>query len=218
MSRTNAALASLATLGVFWCLFLAPIQSSVWNAGASEGPPIAVTLLQPIVAFGDSIYRAVGSGFGTSYEFWGRLFFPAYLGALAGVLAIGRPAGRSQAIDRGRRLASAGLAVAFVADLAAYWSHGTPLEGIFWSAGFGVELVGLLLAAVGIGVVAAGLWSAAKGTDAIVLAIGLALILPSVVVIRYLPHGALLPLAATLAVVAWRVRIASTAAVPDLQD
>jgi hypothetical protein len=75
--------------GALWCLFLAPIQSAIWNADEPGPAPLIVSLMGAVIDLGGPIHRTVGAPLGlTPYEFWGRLFLPVYLGAIAGVLVI----------------------------------------------------------------------------------------------------------------------------------
>jgi hypothetical protein len=49
-----------AAAGALWCLFLAPIQSAVWNAAEPGPPPIAVTLMAAVIDVGGRSIRRSG--------------------------------------------------------------------------------------------------------------------------------------------------------------
>jgi hypothetical protein len=197
-------LAVLATLGALWCLFLAPIQSAVWNAAETGPPPIAVTLMAAVIDVGGRIDRVVGPALGlTPYEFWGRLFVLVYLGAIAGVLVIRQTGPRGRLARTGSGLLLAGLLVALVGDVAAYWAHGTALEDPLWSSGFAVELTGLLLVLIGTLLLGAALLRARSSAAGVLLLCGSVLAVPMTFVVHYIPHGTVLPIALAIAGASW---------------
>ena len=199
-------LAAVAVAAALWCLFLAPIQSAIWNAGEPGPEPLVVVVLRPLIAIGDAVYAALGSVLGTPYEFWGRLFAPVYAGMLAALALVARADNA-----RGVRLARAAIVVALIADAASYWSHDTAL-GFLWGAGFGIELGALLLTVLGVIVISRSQWVAGERFAGVMLLAGVLLIVPSYLVVRYVPHGAVLPMAVALAVVATSIARRPTAA------
>jgi hypothetical protein len=188
--------------GALLCLLLAPIQSATWNFPY----PLFVIVLWPIVEVGSAIHSAVAAPFGISpYDFWGRFFFLVYLAMLPAALALG-PNSRESRVGRlGFRLLVGGLLVALVADVAAYWSHGTALD-VLWSAGFGVELLGLL--AILVGMTLLGVDESMRGTRLAGMAviIGALLAVPATFFVGYIPHGPVLPLTIALAVASRQAR------------
>lgn len=208
----------LATLGALWCLFLAPIQSGVWNADEPGPPPIAVTLMAAVIDVGGRVHQALGPALGpalglTPYEFWGRLFVLVYLGAIAGVLIIRRRGPRGRLARTGSGLLLAGLVLALVGDVAAYWAHGTALEDLRWSRGFAVELTGLFLMLVGMLILGIGSLRARQHAVGALLLCGAVLAVPMTFVVRYIPHGTMLPIAAALAGASWLLIRRSTGSI-----
>jgi hypothetical protein len=190
--------------GALWCLFLAPIESAIWNADEPGPAPLIVSLMGAVIDLSGPIYREVGAPLGlTPYEFWGRLFLPVYLGAIAGVLVIGRrrPHGRMGRASSGLLLG--GLLVALAGDVAAYWAHGTALEDLVWSSGFAVELTGLLLVLIGTLLLGAALLRARMYAAGVLLLCGAVLAVPMTFVVHYIPHGTVLPLAVAIAGASW---------------
>jgi hypothetical protein len=187
-----------------WCLFLSPIQSAIWNADEPGPQPMIVSLMGAVIDLGGPIHQAVGAPLGlTPYEFWGRLFLLVYLGAIAGVLVIRRRGPRGCLARIGIGVLLAGLLVALVGDVAAYWAHGTALEDLLWSRGFAVELTGLLLVLIGTLLLGAALLRARMYAPGVLLLGGAVLAVPMTFVVRYIPHGTVLPIAAALAGASW---------------
>jgi hypothetical protein len=169
--------------------------------------------MAPLVDAAQAFYAAVGRGLGSPYEFWGRLFPPVYLGVAAGLLVLRRGADATGSARRAASLAIGASVVGAITDAGAYWSYGTPLQPILWSGGFAVEL--LALAVLGLAMVWLALAEIAAGRrvrGAILLA-GLALVVPSMMAVDYMPHGALLPIVFAVAIAAFlggrRARVAA---------
>jgi hypothetical protein len=199
---SSRALAMLAFLAAAWCLVLAPIQSAV-SAEAYQGPkPLIVMVMAPLVELAAAIHAAVGRGFGSPYEFWGRLFPPVYLGVAAGLAVVRRGAGSSIAARRAAALAIAAACVGAITDAGAYWSYGTPLQPILWSGGFAVELLAIAVLLLGLLWLAITLVRAGRHLEGAILLAGPALVVPGMIVVRYAPHGVLLPVVIAVAIAA----------------
>ena len=190
--------------GALWCLFLAPIQSAIWNADEPGPAPLIVSLMGAAIDLGGPIYRAVGAPLGlTPYEFWGRLFLPVYLGAIAGVLVIRR---------RGRADDWAGPVAACCSPVS-WWRlrvtspptgrTGRRSSDLLWSSGFAVELTGLLLVLIGTLLLGAALLRARMYAAGVLLLCGAVLAVPMTFVVHYIPHGTVLPLAVAIAGASW---------------
>lgn len=199
---SDGVLAALALLAALWCLVLAPIQSADSAAGYAGPKPLIVVAMAPVVEAGAAIYAAVGRGLGSPYEFWGRLFPPVYIGVAAGLVVLRRRAGSSLAVRRAAALAIAAACIGAITDAGAYWSYGTPLQPILWSGGFAVELLAMAVLGLAILWVAFALVRAGRPLQGAILATGLALVVPSMLAVEYMPHGAMLPVSFAVAAAA----------------
>jgi hypothetical protein len=191
-------------LGGLLCVALTPIQTFIWSREAS---PAWVLAIRPLLDRYLAIYERVGASLGLSdYYFFGRMFFLVYLLVLLPLLAV--HAGQSV---RGVRLESvgfrwslAGLITAAVGDVGAYWGGSDPdtfaaIQGV----GFTLELLAILIILVssvlyGVATLRAGVlprwygWLLITATPTAIL---------TTAVVTYVPHGTMLPISLTWAVI-----------------
>jgi hypothetical protein len=190
----------IATSGLALCLYLAPIQSTIWNSPN----------LTPLVAWAPWVTSALGAYTGdlTPYYGFGRMVLWVYLGLAAGFIAAGphRLGAAGRLSDRRAfEVLLVLLAIAAIGNVVEYWGGSVYGEAVK-AIGFRVlETPALALA---------GLTSAWLGVDLLRRASGrgrrigwvFLLTLPGMCVatalLQYLPHG---PLLALSAVAVWLV-------------
>ena len=194
-----------ALLGGPLCLLLTPIQASIFN-GAGAAP--LVRIARPLLDLGDRIHRALGPRLGLdAYYFYGRMFFLVYLAAIAGLVGLhALQSGRERRESTWFRVVLAGLVLALVGDLVAYWGGSgdisqSPVQGL----GFTFEMLAVL--AMLIGSVFYGRLTlrgdAVPDWVAWLLVIAGPAAVPVVFLVGYIPHGAVLPLSLAMAIVGY---------------
>jgi hypothetical protein len=188
-------LALAATGGTALCLYLAPIQSTIWNAPE----------LTPMVAATPWVASALGAHDGglTPYYAFGRLVVWVYLGLGAGFFAarrrpIGGPGSeRRLADERAFQVLIALLVVAAVGNVVEYWGGSLYGEAVKEIGFRFLETPALALAGLASAWLGARLVRSAAGSDhriAWLFGLTLPAMLLSTILLRYLPHGPLLAL------------------------
>jgi len=188
-------LALAATGGTLLCLYLAPIQSTIWNT-PERAPAIAAA---PWVTSALAEYEG---GLSPYYAF-GRMTVWVYLGLGAGFLgarrrAIGGPGSRRRLADeRAFQALSALLAVAAVGNLIEYWGGSVYGEAVKEIGFRFLETPALAFAGLSSAWLAVRLVRSDAASDrrlAWLLGLTLPAMLVSTILLRYLPHGPLLAL------------------------
>lgn len=191
----------VAVAGGVLCILLSPVQSYIWNGTASPGWVLA---LRPLL---DAVLNSAPIA---AYDFYGRIFFLVYLSIIPMLFTL-HAAQRSP--DRRLELAGfivalAGLGLALLGDIGAYWgglghpdSGFTPLQ----RSAFGLEGVGILV--LGVGAAIFGIATLRAGVVSRPAAWALILAMPAgfpmVWLVGYVPHGIMLPYSVTWATIGW---------------
>ncbi|MCE9598411.1 MAG: hypothetical protein K8S54_10625 [Spirochaetia bacterium] len=180
----------LSLVGVLACIFLAPIQSHIWNAETS--PPLVRLASANIQAFLE--FRAGVFAESSNYYFFGRLCILVYVGLLSGLFYLRKVSPMAQIARREFQAMIAVTAIAACGNVLAYWVAGFYGEifrtiGFRWieaPALFGIMIVSLLLGR-----------KLLKNRDERVIGAWFValplLMICSAVLFKYLPHGPLLP-------------------------
>lgn len=142
------------------------------------------------------VYLAIGAPLDLSpYYFWGKFAFLFYVAGFVASRAL--PTGPSRRSRIGRRLLLVGWLVGLVGDVLGYWSGRGDELTTLTSLGFGLlELPAMLLLLVSSVVYGLGLLHdvVPRGVGWCLLGGVAGVVLSSILYIRYLPHGVLLPL------------------------
>ncbi len=191
-----------ALLGGLLCLLLTPIQASIFSG--ADSPPL-VLATKPLLDLADRIHGTLGPGIGLDeYYFYGRMFCLVYLAAIAGLVGLhGLQAGRERRERLWFRVVLAGLVLALVGDLVAYWGGSgdiseSPVQGL----GFTFEMLAVLAVLIGsvfYGRVTLRANAVPKWVAWLLIIAGPAAI-PVVFLVAYIPHGAVLPFSLVLAI------------------
>ena len=209
----------VAVAGGTLCVVLSPVQSYIWNGEASPG---WVLVMRPLL---DVVLNSAPTA---PYDFYGRTFFLVYLSIFPMLFTL-HVAQRSpvRRLERaGFSLTLAGLGLALLGDIGAYWGGLGHSDSGFTSlqrTAFGVEGVGVLFLAVG-----ATMFGIATLRGRVVAQwVAWALILaipagfPMAWLIRYVPHGIVLPYSMTWAAIGWLYwsgRLQITGRLPSAQQ
>ena len=198
-------------LGGLLCVALTPIQTFIWSREAS---PAWVLAMRPLLDRYLAIYDRVGASLGLSdYHFFGRMFFLVYLLILLPLLAVhAGQSGRGVRLEAvGFRCSMIGLITAAVGDVGAYWGGSDPEEfAAIQGIGFLMEMLAILVILVGsvlygIATLRAGVLPHWCGW--LLIAAG-ATAIPIAAVVTYVPHGTMLPISLTWAVIGCLLMVA----------
>ncbi len=194
-----------ALLGGLLCVLLTPIQASIFSG--ADTPPL-VLAAGPLLDLANRIHGTFGSRLDLdAYYLYGRMFFLVYLGVVAGLVVL--HALQSRGVPRERlwfRVVLGGLSLALVGDVVAYWGGSgdisdSPAQGL----GFTFEMLAVLVVLIGSvfygRVTLRG--SVVPNWAAWLLVIAGPAAIPVVLLTKYIPHGAVLPLSLAMAVVGY---------------
>ncbi len=194
-----------ALLGGLLCLLLTPIQASIFSG--ADSPPL-VLAARPLLGLADRIHGTLGPRLGLDkYYFYGRMFFLVYLAAIAGLVGLhALQAGRERRERLWFRVVLAGLVLALLGDVVAYWGGSgdiseSPVQGL----GFTFEMLAVLAVLIGsvfYGRVTLRADAVPKWVAWLLTIAGPAAILV-VFLVNYIPHGAVLPFSLVFAIVGY---------------
>ena len=186
-------------LGLSLCLYLAPIQSSIWNAADTPHWISALTFIQ---SSSTTLYQAAGASLDiTPYYFFGRFFLPIYLTLFIALTTLFPYASQMGSLAKNlHRTLSGFLVAAAIGNLIAYWGggwFGTDVRFIgFWI----IEVPSLALTLIGLCALGVTLLKhpARPWLIALLLILTPLFSLLATMAFQYMPHGPVLGIAATL--------------------
>ena len=186
-------------LGLSLCLYLAPIQSTIWNAADT---PHWIGMLTTIQSSSTALYQAAGAPLDTTpYYFFGRFFFLIYLTLFISLTTLFPYASQTGSLSKNlHRTLSGFLAAAAMGNLIAYWGgswFGANVRFVgFWI----IEVPSLALTLIGLSALGATLLKHPSRPWLISLLLIMAPVfsVAATVAFQYMPHGPVLGIAAAL--------------------
>ncbi|TGK06746.1 hypothetical protein EHO59_01015 [Leptospira semungkisensis] len=179
----------LSLFGSLLCIFLAPIQSYIWNA---ENSPTLVWKIQANIQ-GILDIRRTNFPESSDYYFFGRLFLPVYLGILFGLKELKELGRIPEQAKKEFKVFFIFLSIAAFGNFLAYWVAGFAGEG-FRTAGFRwIEAPSILILLIVAILIGRKIIRERKtlGLAFLILPI---LMIGSTMILKYLPHAAILPI------------------------
>ena len=186
-------------LGLGLCLYLAPIQSTIWNETETPHWISALTVIQSSSA---TLYQAAGASLDiTPYYFFGRFFFLIYLSLFISLTTLFPYASQTESMAKNlHRALAVFLGLAAIGNLIAYWGggwFGTDVRFVgFWV----IEVPSLALSLIGLSALGVTLLKhpARPWLTALILILTPVFSIAATMVFQYMPHGPVLGIAAAL--------------------
>lgn len=186
-------------LGVALCLYLAPIQSTIWNVAETPHWIGALTALQNSATV---LYQAAGPTLDiTPYYFFGRFFFLIYLTLFIALTTLFPYASQMGSHTKSlHRTLSGFLALAAVGNLIAYWGGGWFGPDVRFVGFWLIEVPSLCLTLIGLSALGVALLKhpARPWLIAVLLILTPAFSIAATMAFQYMPHGPVLGMAASL--------------------